>query len=116
MINRAALILRAKKPYVQWINESDPSNKAPEVGLSEVNEDRTVYLIDDLEAENLDEWITVNCGNLFESELGDWCTDESLWPQNRDMKLFKKWFAVECHTVLIDAGTGPILDEDEYVE
>ncbi|OGQ97986.1 MAG: hypothetical protein A2521_03340 [Deltaproteobacteria bacterium RIFOXYD12_FULL_57_12] len=121
MINRAALILKAKKPFVQWINESDPYDKSFRTSLAEVNEDRTVYLIDDLEAENLEEWVALNCANLFESELEDWYTDESLWPQNRDLKLFKnlinanqvqKWFAIECHTVLIDAGTGPSSDDE----
>lgn len=112
MVNRAALILKAKKPFVQWINESAPSKTTPAVSLAEINEDRTVYLIDDLEVENLEEWIELNCANLFESELEDWSTDEANWPPNRDMKLFKRWFAVECHTVLVDAGIGPIVDDE----
>ncbi|MDH5297887.1 MAG: hypothetical protein OEV91_02610 [Desulfobulbaceae bacterium] len=112
MVNRAALILKAKKPYVQWINESDPANNSLPLSMAEVNRERTVYLIDDPEVEELDEWIALNCANLFESELEDWSTDQSLWPQSRDMKLFKKWFSVECHTVLIDAGTGPIFDDE----
>ena len=113
MVNRAALLLKAKKPFVEWINKSDPYNKSTNLSMAEVNEDRTVYLINDLEAENLDEWITLNCANLFENELEDWYTDESLWPQNRDLELFKKWFAVECHTVLIDTGSGPIVDDEK---
>jgi len=112
MVNRAALILKAKKPFVQWINETGPNNNSPQVSMAEVNRDRTVYLINDLDAEGLEEWITLNCANLFESELEDWSTEASLWPQNRDMKLFQKWFAVECHTVIIDAGAGPIFDDE----
>ena len=112
MLNRAALILKAKKPFVQWINESDPTNKAPHVSMAEVNQDRTVYLINDQEAESVEEWIGPNCANLFESELEDWSRDESVWPQNRDLQLFKKWFEVECHTVLIDTGSGPIVDDE----
>ncbi len=112
MINRGALILKAKEPFVQWINMADPNNKAPKVSMAEVNEDRTVYLIDDREAENPSEWIMLNCANLFETELEDWTTDESLWPPNRDLDLFNKWFAVECHTVLIDTCAGPIADNE----
>ncbi len=111
MINRAVLILKLKKPFVQWINETDPNNKLPEVTMAQANRERTVYLLNDLDAEGLDEWIELNCANLFESELEDWYTDQSLWPQSRDMKLFKKWFAPECHPVLIDAGFGPIVDD-----
>ena len=113
MINRAALILKAKKPFVQWINKSNPDDKAPTINITELNEDRTVYLVDDLETELMNEWIALNCTNLFESELEDWTTDEALWPENRDLKLFKKWFAVECHTVLLDTGSGPIMDDEE---
>ena len=57
MLNRAALIPKAKEPFVRWINEADPYDKRPAVSMAEVNEDRTVYLIDNLEAENLEEWI-----------------------------------------------------------
>ncbi len=112
MVNRAALILKLKKPFVQWINETKPDKESPEVTAAEVNRERTVYLLNDLDAEGLDEWIALNCANLFASELEDWCEDESLWPQNRDMKLFKKWFAPECHPVLIDAGVGPIFEDE----
>lgn len=112
MVNRAVLILKAKKPFVQWIYGLDPEDNRPGISLEEINEDRTAYLIDDLEAENLDQWIARNGENLFASELEDWSMDESYWPQNRDLKMFHKWFAVECHTVLIDIGTGPIVDDE----
>lgn len=112
MVNRAALILKVKKPFVQWINETDPHDNRPEITLAEANEDRTVYLLDSVEAENLDEWIALNWANLFESELEDWHTDEASWPQNRDLRLFNTWFAVECHTVLVDTGIEPLADDE----
>lgn len=113
MVNRAALILKVKKPFVQWINETDPHDSRPAITMTEANEDRTVYLIDSQEAEELEDWIALNCANLFESELEDWHTDETLWPQNRDLKLFHEWFAVECHTVLVDTGSEPMGDDEE---
>ncbi len=112
MLNRAALIPKAKEPFVRWINESDPYDKRPPVSMAEVNEDRTVYLIDDQEADNLEEWMALNCTQLFENELNDWYTDESLWPPNRNLELFHKWFTVECHSVLIDTGAGPLIDDE----
>jgi len=112
MVNRAALIVRYKEPFVKWINESDPYNEDMDYSIDDANEDNTVYLIDHAEAENLEEWIGLNFAVLFENELVSWYTDEALWPENRDLKLFKKWCAVECHTVLIDAGTDPVVDEE----
>lgn len=80
----------------------------------QANKDKTVYLIDDREAENLEEYISLNYAALFENELEGWYTDETLWPENRDLELFKKWFEVECHTMLIDTGTGPIIDDESW--
>lgn len=112
MVNRAALLIKYKKPFVKWINESDPDNKNLDYSLDEISKDKTIYLVDDMVADNLDEWVSLNYADLFENELVSWYTDESLWPLKRDLKLFKKWCEVECHTVLIDAGTGPICDDE----
>jgi hypothetical protein len=102
MINRSAIILKYKSPTVQWINEADPYNADPGISRESVNEDRTVYLIMDEDAdvpEALEEWIKMNYEALFENELEGWYTDESLWPKKRDLKLFRDWFDVECHTI-----------------
>jgi len=53
MVNRAALILKYKEPFIEWINNSDPFGN-PGITLEEVNKDCTVYLIDDEEAENFE--------------------------------------------------------------
>jgi hypothetical protein len=113
MVNRAALLLRYKEPFVRWINTSDLYVKDPNISMEDANRDKIVYLIDEEEAENLEEWIALNHQALFETELDGWYTDESLWPKNRDLDLFYQWFTVECHSGLIDAGTGPIFDDGE---
>ena len=113
MVNRAALLLRYKEPFVQWLNESCPDANEPDISMEEANQDKIVYLLDEEEVDNLEEWISLNHQALFESELDGWNTDESRWPKKRDLELFAKWFEVECHTVLIDAGTGPIFDDGE---
>ena len=115
MINRAAIILKYRSPTVQWINEADPYNDDPGISLETANEDRTVYLILDQDADNqeaLEEWININYEALFEYELEGWYTDESLWPKKRDLKLFHKWFEVECHTVIEDTVDLPIEDDE----
>jgi hypothetical protein len=113
MINRAAVILRYKEPFVKWINESDPYNDNPGITAEEEINDRTVYLISDEDGENIDKWMSRNYKTLFENELGDWYTDESLWPKKRDKKMFDAWFDIECHTVIIDTLQGPIEDDEK---
>jgi len=116
MINRAAVILKYKEPAVQWINAADPYHDNPQIRLEEVNDDRTVYLVSDHEAdddETLARWIKLNYEVLFEAELEGWYTDESLWPPKRTFELFQEWFEVECHTMIEDTVGTPIVDDDD---
>ena len=112
MINRAAVILKYKAPFIQWVNEADPYKDNPGTTLESENKDCTVYLILEDDAEKLEEWISFNFEQLFESEIEDWYNDESLWPKNRTRKLFDEWFDVECHSVLIDTVDGKIIDDE----
>ena len=112
MINRAAVILKYKAPFIQWVNDADPYKDNPGITLESENKDCTVYLILEDNAEKLEEWISLNFEQLFESEIEDWYTDESLWPKNRNRKLFDEWFDVECHSVLIDTVDGKIIDDE----
>ncbi len=112
MINRAAVILKYKAPFIQWVNDADPYKDNPGITLESENKDCTVYLILEDNAEKLEEWISLNFEQLFESEIEDWYTDESLWPKNRNRKLFDEWFDVECHSVIIDTVDGKIIDDE----
>jgi len=112
MVNRGAVILRYKTPFIKWIKDADPSENSSEITMSNPNEDRTVYLITDADAENVEGWIRENHVSLFESELEGWYTDDTLWPKNRDYKTFKEWFEVECHSVIMDTVGGEINDDE----
>ena len=95
MLNRAAVLLRYKAPAVAWINDADPCEREPGLTLDRVNEDRTVYLIHEDDADPptiLSSWIEHNFLALFENELEGWYVDESLWPKKRDFRTFNKWF------------------------
>lgn len=115
MINRAAILLKYKKPAIDWINSANPFPQRGKVTLDEVNEERTIYLIRDEDADTPDitsKWVRLNFKLLFESELYNWYVDDSLWPKKRTYKMFQEWFDVECHTVIEDLVGGQILDDD----
>ena len=115
MINRAAVILRYKGPAVAWINDAAPCDRDGTITLAAVDEERTVYLISDEDADTdstLERWIRRNYRQLFESELEGWYTDPMLWPEDRSFNRFREWFDVECHTVLVDTVGGAIYDDD----
>jgi hypothetical protein len=50
---------------------------------------------------------------IFEIELDGWFTDPSLWPKDRSMKTFKKFFGVHYCSSVIDMGDGLI--DREYI-
>ena len=115
MINRSAIILRYKEPAVRWINDADPHISKPDIKIESVNDDRTVYLVHDEVGDtptNIRKWIELNFEVLFENELEGWYTDPSLWPPKRKLSTFDAWFEVECHTVLVDTLSDPIMDDE----
>ena len=100
---------------MRWINDADPSPSDNAATLDEVNEERTVYLIDDTagdDPESLERWLKRNYADLFEMELEEWYTDPALWPQVRTYRLFREWFDPECHTVVIDTCPDDLIDDD----
>jgi hypothetical protein len=112
MVNRGAVIVKYKGPFIQWINDADPSEDKPAITIQNANQERTVYLISDDDAENIEEWIRANHITPFENELEGWYTDEALWPENRDYKTFMEWCQVECHSLVIDTVGGKIYDDE----
>lgn len=109
VLNRAAVIVRYKQPFVDWINAADLQSEH-KVTLADVNKENHVYLIEVEEQEELGRWLEVNHDIIFEEELNGWYTDPALWPQDRWLALFKKWCSLELHTMVFDMGQSPIED------
>ena len=113
MLNRAALILRYKQPFVDWINGSDPSPSSHLLTLAEVNSEHTVYLIEVEDEDELAGWLRRHHHKIFEEELNGWYTDPKLWPRDRSLKVLQEWCALELHTVVLDFGDSPIESDDD---
>lgn len=114
MLNRSALILKYKEPAVNWINQVDPYSDRKQITLEEANRECTVYLISEETAEtpgNLRKWIEANVQELFENELAGWYQNPEVWPRKLTLKLFDEWFAVECHSMIVDTVGGVIEDD-----
>ena len=112
MINRAAVLVRLKAPFISWINQADPADGRPDITLEEANEDRTVYLIEEEEADFLEQWVALNYEQIFACELEDWHMDQTRWPQQRNREMFDAWCEIECHTVIVDTVGEDIIDDE----
>ena len=108
-MNRGILIVRPKKPFVDWTAGLDDSGIVPSV-----EGEHTVYLIPSFENDAEAEAILAKIhGKVFENELFGWHTDKSAWPENRTLTMFKQWFEIELHSEVEDLCDYKIVDEDD---
>jgi hypothetical protein len=110
MLNRAALILRYKQSFVDWINAVDPS-PTHTLSSAEVNQEHTVYLVEVEDEEELAGWLARHHQELFEEELNEWYTDPALWPRDRSLKVLLEWCSFDLHSVVVDMGRSALEDD-----
>lgn len=121
LLNRTAIIVRAKGRYVEWANTVREDR--PKFTIEEARTNPGVYLVFPIvedEAEPSDkDLIDARAAELFEAELARWNPDESTWPDARTPHAFRSWFDVEVLDAVADMDDdvpiGP-LSEDEAVE
>ncbi|MGH8593847.1 MAG: hypothetical protein ACREV3_08330 [Gammaproteobacteria bacterium] len=108
MLNRGAVIVRPKQPYLAWATGLDDSGVVPDV-----RGEKMIYLIPSFESDQ-QAWEILEkiYDQIFNNELRDWHTDPSAWPQDRSFAVFQHWFHVEFHSVVEDLCDYEIVDED----
>lgn len=107
MINRNAVMVKAKKPFYDWIHYVDP--EFPVVD----DDEGTIYLIQELQTkQKIENWLKKNFDQIFTNELAAYHTDTDDWPQKRTFKIFKDWFTVEITSMIVDLVDTPIIKED----
>ena len=109
-VNRSLLIVRAKKPFLDWLHSlPDPVV----VTLAEVNRDNTVYLRPESENDDEQKEILKQVFDLiFEEQLTGWWQDDRDWPSNRSFEVFTDWFDVEFHSLVLDLADEPLMREE----
>lgn len=110
MLNRCAVVVRKKQPYLDWLLQL-PDPVDTNTTLEQINKDSHVYLlpefVDMSEQETLiaEFWET-----LFELELEGWWREPNDWPHLRNQRTFKKWFDVEFHSCIEDLEDFSLVD------
>ena len=108
MLNRAAILLTPKKPYLEWVR-----SVCPKVVNPEARWERTVYLIEDIiSLEHGLKLMEKYYKPIFENELWAWHNNESNWPKRRGYKTFLKWFDVEINSMIIDVCDRVLVDDE----
>jgi hypothetical protein len=108
MLNRAVLIVRPEKPFFDWAAQLDDSGMLPDV-----DGEQTAYLVPEFEdGADAERVMRLVFAEVFERELFGWHTDESAWPPQRTLAMFRKWFRIELHSVVEDLCGYDLTDDD----
>ena len=106
-INRTALTIIPRQPYINWANSFDDG-----VGYDQIH--ATTILIPDQYAEfDYETYLKKIFKHIFEEQLESWMADPTNWPSKRTYNVFKKWFDVTCSDMTWDYGRGDI-EHDDY--
>ena len=107
MLNRCAVIVHPKKPYLDWAASLD------DAGIDPLDGERKVYLLpeynDDVEAMAL---LSHTYDLIFQAELENWHLIVEDWPANRTFAMFREWFEVEMHSMVSDLSMEPLVDDE----
>jgi hypothetical protein len=103
LIDRSAITISHKQPYIQWHNAlfSDMLMEENILGESKT------YLVK-LDFDDAEKLMKKHYKQIFESELEAIWTDENDWPQNRNWKLFNEWFHYEISDFVMDLIDAPL--------
>lgn len=106
-LNRSAITVTFKKPFIEWNNNLSPDLPMYEDMIGE----STTYLVND-DFDDAGEIIKKHYKEIFENELLSMWTDEDAWPQKRTLKLFHEWFNVEVADMVFDICTKKLKSID----
>ena len=118
-INRAALVIKLKKPFIDWLIYTSEEHDGPDNQLTskrvetEGFDSKHVYLIPAYDNNGqYDRYVKKHSAEIFEHELNSWYTEHAFWPKDRSWKVFQAWFDYEIHTMVFDMTSGEPFEED----
>ena len=111
-INRSAITIKPKTPFVDWLNSTPGDDKYT---LDDLRKDNLVFLAPapgyNTQAGVL-KYLKTIFDQIFIWELYGWCTDDSIWPQDRTWKMFRDWFEIEINSEVFDLVDKGIVKEE----
>jgi hypothetical protein len=112
ILNRTAITLVGAQPYADWTRSRDADFNRGAIAVVRSRIYGSAFLLPEFELEeDLQEWVEENYAWLFEFQLSAWTEDESAWPTGRDLKMFREWFRLDIHNIVVDAGDDDIEGE-----
>ena len=105
-VNRSAVVITPKQPFLDWLHSNDPSTSG--TTLDDLREP-TLYLLPDCEDDQaVAVYLRDYCSNIFRDQLDNWYVQRSTWPPDMGFIVFCHWFEYRVYTVLRDLYERPL--------
>ncbi len=110
VINRAVAIIKPRQPYLDWAQQlADPPDR---LSLADLRRDCTAILLPEWDdPADAEAFIQDMFADVFAMELDAWHRDPQAWPAHRSYQIFREWFDVELHSLVLDAAVADITRE-----
>lgn len=110
MLNRSALSVLPKQPFVDWANSlPDEDPLCQKMSLEEHRAEGTIYLVDECASEEeLEVLISENWQAIFEMELSSWDEWGEHHPATINRALFDQWFELSFQSAVLDIAKHPL--------
>ncbi len=100
--SQGAVIIKPLRPYLEWAKGDDAEGLA-ELVFENLRREPHVYLLPEYEDPASQQEVLKECWPaIFEALLAGWVTDEALWPKNRTLGMFQKWFEIQMSSMVQD--------------
>lgn len=109
------VMLLPEQPFLDWIQAVDP-DPVPTLTLTDVRDDASVFLLPAEvadTAENALRWVEKRWRPFFEFMLGEWF-DDSVWPEELSLAMFRDWFSVRFHSMVWDMAPDAPLEYEDW--
>ena len=88
-LNRSAIVVTPKKPFLDWIRGVDSSNR--ELTMADLENDPSVYLRTAFSFDHeIVDPLKESCGEIFERERESWDRVRESWPKGRSFAVFQR--------------------------
>lgn len=124
LLNRTAITVVAAQPYIDWTKARDTAFRTSSsveaaarhtasLSVARTRSYGSAFLLPEFALEeDLQEWVEDNYAWIFEFQLAAWTDDESTWPAERDLKMFRGWFRIDIHSAVVDVADDDIEGEE----
>jgi hypothetical protein len=107
MINRSAIVVRPGQPFLEWLHRVDPTSA--HLRLEDLRREPSIYLLPEWGSnEEAREHLREVSAAIFEEQLNGWYRVPSVWPGDRDLNAFLRWFECSFHSMVVDLCDEPM--------